>query len=72
MDLRHKLQQLEEALARSHRQILRQQEIIAELERDGHPAAAQIARATLETFEALRKTYAARRDLLVEELAKQK
>jgi hypothetical protein len=46
-----------------------QRELIAELERYG--SATVTARATLNAFEELRKTYRARRNLLLEELANQ-
>jgi hypothetical protein len=69
LNVGEKLQEMEEALRRADRNIAYQRELIAELERYG--SATVSARATLNAFEELRKTYLARRNLLFEELANQ-
>jgi hypothetical protein len=51
------------------RHIIRQREIVAELERDGHEQAAVSARDLLETFEQAQKAHVADRDRLRAELA---
>jgi hypothetical protein len=69
LNLGEKLQEMEEALRRADRNIAYQRELIAELERYG--SATVSARATLNAFEELQKTYLARRNLFLEELANQ-
>ena len=69
LNVGEKLQEMEEALRRADRNIAYQRELIAELER--HGSATVSARATLKDFEELQKTYLARRNLFLEELANQ-
>ena len=66
---RKKLEELEEALARTHRNISWLREVMAELERLGEADSAAVVGANIENFEQLNRTYRARRDLVLEELA---
>jgi hypothetical protein len=66
---RKKLEELEEALARAHRNISWLREVMAELERLGEADSAAVVGASIENFEQLNRIYRARRDLVLEELA---
>ena len=63
------LAQAEAHVAQGESHIARQKEIVAELERDGHPDAAQSARELLATFEMTQKSHLDDRDPLRAELA---
>jgi hypothetical protein len=64
------LAQAKEHVASGERQIARQREIVAEMERDGHYAVAKSARDLLRKFEELQVEHVSHRDRLLKELAK--
>ncbi len=68
VQLREHLALAERHVAEGERVVARQREIVAELERDGHDAAAAQARQLLAQFEELLALHVADRDRLRKEL----
>ena len=63
------LAQAEEHVTLGESHIVRQKQIVADMERDGHVEAAQIARELLETFESTQESHLGDRDRLRADLS---